>query len=107
VNVKEENVLDNGAVKQAEKESQALTAKTDDLEAKWARERREDLWLITVACASIHGTREVPELAQFADRVLEEFDKRFRKDQPKAKRSCKQARMGDGHLESATASTSG
>jgi hypothetical protein len=94
-------------VKQAEKESQELTTKTDDLEAKWARERREDLWLITAACASIRGTREPSELAQFADRVLQEFDKRFRQDQPKAKRSGKQARTGNGHLQSATASTSG
>ena len=99
--------MDNEAVKQAEKESRALTAKTDDLEAKWARERREDLWLITVACASIHGTRTPAELADCADRVLEEFDRRFRQDQPKTKRSGKQARMGDGNLQSATAGTSG
>lgn len=99
--------MDNGAVKQAENESQALTAKTDDFEAKWARERREDLWLITAACASIRGTREPSELAQFADRVLEEFDKRFRQDQPKAKKSSKQARMGDRRLQPAPPGTSG
>jgi hypothetical protein len=99
--------LDNEAVKQAEKEPQALTAKTDDLEAKWARERREDLWLMTVACAGIHGTRAPAELADFADRLLEEFDKRFRPDKPKAKKSSKQLRMGDGNLQSATAGTSG
>lgn len=99
--------MDNGAVKQAENESQALTAKTDDFEAKWAREKREDLWLITVACATIRGTREPSELARFADRVLEEFDKRFRQDQPKAKKSSKQARMGDGRLQPAQPGTSG
>jgi hypothetical protein len=105
--VKEGNVLDNGAVKQAENESQALTAKTDDFEAKWARERREDLWLITIACASIHSTREPSELAQFADRVLEEFDKRFRQDQRKAKRSSKHEQAGNGRLQSAPPTTSG
>jgi hypothetical protein len=99
--------LDNGAVKQAEKESQALTAKTDDLEAKWARESREDLWLITVACGSIRGTREAPALAEFADRVLEEFDKRFRQDQRKAKKSRQHQQAGNGRLQSAPPNTSG
>jgi hypothetical protein len=94
-------------VKQTEKESQALTAKTDDFEAKWAREKREDLWLITAACASIRGTRKPSQLAQFADRVLEEFDKRFRQDQPKAKRSSKLREQGSGGLQSAPPGTSG
>lgn len=94
-------------MKQAEKEPQALTAKTDDLEAKWARERREDLWLMTVACASIHGTRAPAELADFADRLLEEFDKRFRPDKPKAKKSSKHRQPGNGRLHSAPPSTSG
>jgi hypothetical protein len=97
--------LDNEGVKQVEKELSALTAKTDDLEAKWAREKREDLWLITVACAGIHGTREALELAQFADRVLEEFDKRFRQDQPKSKGYSKHRPPRDGRLQSALPST--
>ena len=66
--------MDNEAVKQAEQKSCELGAGATALEAKWERERREDLWLLTVACASMHGTYEAPELAQFADRVLEEFE---------------------------------
>jgi hypothetical protein len=98
--------LDYGAVKTTEKQSQALSPKADDFEAKWAREKREDLWLITVACSSIHGMREASELAQFADRVLEEFDKRFRQNQPKAQRSSKHRQTGNGRLQSAPLGTS-
>lgn len=75
--------MDDEAVETADKQSQAMTAKGDESDGKWARERREDLWLLTVVCASINGSRDVSELAQFADRVLQEFDERFREGQPK------------------------
>jgi hypothetical protein len=73
--------MEHQVVEEPAKESQISTAKTDKLEAKWARERREDLWILTAVCASINGSRDAGELAEFADRVLKEFDDRFPRPQ--------------------------
>lgn len=75
--------MDHEVAEAADKQSQAMTAKGDEADSKWARERREDLWLLTLVGAAINGSRDVSELAQFADRVLQEFDERFREAQPK------------------------
>ena len=89
--------MDHEIVETAKKPLEGLSAKTDEWwEAKWAREKREDLWLLTMACASIRGSRDASKLAEFADRVLKEFDTRFRQQQQKPRRPKDQKARENG-----------
>jgi ribosomal protein L31 len=62
--------------------SQKLARETEEFEMKWKREKREDVWLMAVASASIGGPKDAIQIAQWGDQVLEEFDRRFRSGEP-------------------------
>ena len=75
----EEEILDTAAEgNQADNGSQPRTTEIDALEIKLKREKREDVWLMAVASASIGGPKDATQIAQWAAQVLAQFDSRFR-----------------------------
>jgi hypothetical protein len=78
----EKEMLDMASDKESpDHGSQTLATERDELELKWKREKREDVWLIAVASASIGGPKDATQIAQWADQVLAQFDSRFRTEQ--------------------------
>ena len=73
-----EEILDVGAVKQQpDSESRTPAMEAEALQTRWANEKREDVWLMVVASASIGRAKDARQIAQWADQVLEQFDRRF------------------------------
>lgn len=74
----EEEIVDTAAERKADTGSQAPATEIDDIEIRLKREKREDVWLMAVASASIGGPKDATQIAEWADQVLDEFDRRFR-----------------------------